>query len=107
MGLPAWLGGLRVARQAGAQTPASTLWTELKAKREGLLSLHQEFDVSQTFKTASGEQSLKRQIILDMSQGQWREKSVSGSRNHIRVFDGKDLFRMVEDGEEFVRTKRR
>jgi len=97
---------LLVALNAGGQTPASGLWTEFKAKREKLPSLHQEFDVSRTFKAVSGDQSSKRQIVLDMSHGQWREKSVTGSGSHIKIFDGKDLFFMEEGGDEFVRTKR-
>jgi thiol-disulfide isomerase/thioredoxin len=83
------------------------LWTELKAKRERLPSLHQEFDVSQTFKAVSGNQSSQWQIVLDMSQGKWREESVNGSGDHLNIFDGKDLFRIEEGGDEFLRTKRR
>ena len=90
-----------------AESPASKLWSDLKARREKLPGLHQEFDVSQITKGAHGSQSFKRQIVLDMSQGRWRERSISGSGDHIRIFDGKDLFSMEEGGNEFVRTKRR
>ena len=79
----------------------------LKVKRESLLSVHQEFEVSQTVKTAHGSQGSKRQIVLDMSQGQWRERTVAGSGNHIRIFDGNDLFWIEEGGDEYVRTRRR
>jgi thiol-disulfide isomerase/thioredoxin len=97
---------LFVALQAGAQTPAGGVWNEMKAKRDGLTSLHQEFEVAQTYKTAHGNQSSKRQIVLDMAHGQWRERTVAGSGNIIRIFDGQDLYRMEEDGNEYVRTKR-
>jgi len=98
---------LFVALNAAAQTPASAVWTELKARRDKLPSVQQEFEVSQTAKTASASQSFKRQLVLDMSPGQWRERSISGSGNNIRIFEGKDLFSMEEGGDEFVRAKRR
>jgi thiol-disulfide isomerase/thioredoxin len=101
MRLPTLLAFLLVALNAGAETSASQLWTELEAKREKLPGVHQEFEVSQTLKLASRSQSSKWQIVLDMSPGQWREKS----DNRTRIFDGKDLFLMEEDGGEFVRTK--
>jgi thiol-disulfide isomerase/thioredoxin len=91
---------------AAASNPASTFWTELKAKREALPSVHQEFEVTRTFKTSHGAQSSKRDLIID-SRRQWRERSISGSGNQIRIFDGKDLFRMEEGGDEYVRTKRK
>ncbi|MGO9131045.1 MAG: TlpA family protein disulfide reductase [Bryobacteraceae bacterium] len=97
---------LFVALHAGAQTSAGGVWNELKAKREGLTSLHQEFEVAQTFKTAHGNQLSKRQIVLDMAHGQWRERTVGGSGNMIRIFDGQNLFRMEEGGDEYVRSKR-
>ena len=102
----ALLATLFAALNIFAETPASALWTELKTKREKPPGLHQEFDVTQTSKTASGSRSSARQILLDISQGQWREQSVSGSGNHIRIFDGTDLFVMEEHGDEYMRTKR-
>ena len=68
--------------------------------------MHQEFEVSRTAKNASTSQSSVRQIVLDMSHRQWREKSVSGSGNYIKVFDGKGIFEFEEGGDEFMRTKR-
>lgn len=96
-----------LAFQAAAQTPAPALWNELAAKRENLAGAHQEFDVSHTLKTSGTSQSSKRQIVLDLSKKQWREKSVRGSGNHIRIFDGDSLFSMEEDGNEVVRTRHR
>jgi thiol-disulfide isomerase/thioredoxin len=103
----AFLQTLLVALAAGAQTPAGAIWADLTAVREKLPSLHQEFDVSHTYLTAKESQASKRQIVLDMSHGQWRELSVTGSGNRVRMFDGKDLFSMDEGGSEFVRAKRR
>jgi thiol-disulfide isomerase/thioredoxin len=97
---------LFAALSAGAENPASALWNELKAKREKLASLHQEFNVSQTSRTSSSSQAVQRRILLDMAPGQWREASVSGSGARIRIFDGKELFTMEEHGDEYVRTKR-
>jgi len=91
---------------AAAATKATGLWAELKAKRESLPGAHQEFDVSRTYKTASGSQSSKRQLTIDMVPGRWRETSASGSGKYVRIFDGKDLLRMEDGGDEFVRVKR-
>jgi thiol-disulfide isomerase/thioredoxin len=97
--------GFLVFFEVLAETPASGLWNELKAKREGLPSFHQEFEVSQIYKRANNSQSSKRGIVLDVSQGQFRERSISGSGNRIRIFDGKDLLWMEDGGSEYVRNK--
>jgi hypothetical protein len=94
-----------IALNASGQTPANKLWTELKTKRETLPGLHQEFEVTQTFKTIRGIQSSHREVVLDMSADKWRERSVSGSGDRIRIFDGQDLFLMEAEGDEYVRTK--
>ena len=96
-----------LALHAATETPASKLWMELKAKREKLPSLHQEFEVVRTFRHSGGNQSSKTETILDMASGRWREKSVSGSGIRVRIFDGEDLVYMEEGGDEFVRVKRR
>lgn len=98
---------LVVTLKAAPETQASRVWLELEAQREKLQGLHQEFEVTQTFQTAHGSQSAKQQTSIDMSGGQWREKSVTGSGTHIKIFNGKDLFSMEEGGGEYVRTKRR
>jgi hypothetical protein len=56
---------------------------ERGVKRSPLTALHQEFDVTQTYKTGHGDQGSKRQIILDLSREKWREKAVSGSGSLI------------------------
>ena len=90
---------------AGAENPANVLWNELKAKREKLASLHQEFDVSETSKTSRTSRTAERQIVIDMSQGQWRETSVNGPGSRTRIYDGKNLFLVAEQGDEYMRTK--
>ncbi len=90
-----------------AQTPASTLLSELAGKREKLPGIHQEFDGSQTAKSVGTSQSSKRELVLDMAGRQWREKSVTGSGTRIRIFDGTDLISIEEGSDEYLRTKRR
>jgi thiol-disulfide isomerase/thioredoxin len=91
--------------RAGEDSAAHRLWVELAVKRTHLTSLHQEFDVTQTYKTSHGDQGSKRQIILDVSREKWRERVVSGSGSLIRVFDGDNLLRMEEGGNEYTRAK--
>lgn len=93
---------------AAEENAASRLWTEFTAKREALAGFHQEFEVSRTSKRAASDpQSLKQRVVLDVSHSQWREASVSGSGNRIRIFDGRDLFAMEDGGDEYVRVKRK
>ena len=89
-----------------AQTPPGKVWAELEESRAGLAGAHQEFEITVTFKTKSATQSSKRNLILDMSQGSWREASLGGGGDRIRIFDGKDIFQLEEGGNEFVRVKR-
>src|SRR5205807_10244732 len=101
------VGAVFFALNASGDAPTSKLWTELKSKREMLPGLHQEFEVSQTFKTARGNQGSRREIVVDMSQGKWRERSISGSGDRIRIFDGQNLLVMEAEGDEYLRTKRK
>jgi thiol-disulfide isomerase/thioredoxin len=100
------MGILFAALGAAAETPASKLWIELKTKRDNRPSLYQEFEVSRTFKTARDTQAAQWKIVLDMSHGQWREKSVRGSGTRVRIFDGKELFVMEEGDSEYLRPER-
>jgi thiol-disulfide isomerase/thioredoxin len=97
---------LLLTLDASAASTATGLWAELKAKRESLSGAHQEFDVSRTYKTAARTQSSQRQLVIDMAPGRWREASTSGSGKYLRIFDGKDVLRMEDGGDEFVRVKR-
>jgi len=100
------LAGLLLAVSGGAETQPNGLWTDLSAKRAKLVNLHQEFDVTRTLKTGQGNQSSKWRMIVDVSGPQWREQTLRGSGNHLRIFDGDDLFSMAEGDDEFVRVKR-
>ncbi len=92
---------------AASESAAGKLWDELKAKREALTSFHQKFAVSRTSKTGHGDpRSSKSKVVLDASQGRWRETS-TGSGEQVSIFDGKDLFSMEAGGDEYVRTKRK
>lgn len=102
------LGAVAVmALNASGDTPGNKLWTELKAKREMLAGFHQEFEVNQTFKTLRGSQGSHREIVVDMSGGKWRERSISGSGDRIRIFNGQDLLEMEAEGDEYIRIKRK
>ncbi len=100
-------GAVLFTVNGGTETAAQKLWNDLKAKREKLTGVHQEFDVSRVYTLVNGNQSSKWQIVLDISQEKWREKSVSGSGARVRIFDGKDVFTMEEGGDEYVRLKHR
>jgi thiol-disulfide isomerase/thioredoxin len=99
------IGAIFIALNAGGQAPANKLLSDLKTKREALPSLHQEFEVTRTFKSARATQGSHSEIVLDMSQNKWRERAVSGSGDRIRIFDGQDLFLLEAEGDEYVRTK--
>ncbi|MDP9053082.1 MAG: TlpA family protein disulfide reductase [Acidobacteriota bacterium] len=98
---------LAATLQGATISPAATLWSELRQKREAFSHLHQEFEVSQTYKTADKTQTSTHRLAIDISHAQWRERSVSGSGNHLRIFDGADSFYLEENGDEVVRTKHR
>jgi thiol-disulfide isomerase/thioredoxin len=94
-----------VALGAEPARSSASLWENLVAKRVGLKSFHQEFEVSRTVKTSEKTQGSKSTVVVDASGGRWRERSVSGSGERVRVFDGADSFEFESDGEEFVRLK--
>jgi thiol-disulfide isomerase/thioredoxin len=96
---------LPFAASAYGEVPATALLTELTAKRDKLPGVHQEFDVSRTQRTASHSQNSKSQLVVDISQRLWREKSITGSGSRIHIFNGTDLLTMEEDGDEVVRSK--
>lgn len=102
------IGAILISLSAYGQTSTNKLWSEFKAKREMLPGLHQEFDVTQSYKTQRGIQSMThRKIVVDLSQNKWREQSIGGQGDRIRIFDGQDLFLMETDGDEYVRTKQK
>jgi len=92
---------------AVADNGAARVWGELKAKREALSAFHQEFEETETFSIAQNTRSFRRQTIIDASKRKWRQRSVSGSGDRIRIFDGNDVFVMDAGGDEYMRTKRK
>src|ERR1051326_2011963 len=82
------LGTLIFAFYVNAQTPAA-VWDQLKAKRDNLTGVHQEFEISKTQEYGRDSRSLKWGIVVDMSMGLWRETSPNGFGSPIRIFDGK------------------
>jgi hypothetical protein len=58
------LGVLFLASNASGQSSANNLWTELKAKRDALPGLHQEFDITRTFKSAQATQGSHSEMVL-------------------------------------------
>lgn len=108
MRFPVFFAALCFTLNANAQTPAAKLWNDLKAKREAFPGLHQEFEVVQTYTTPTNTQQQSiYEIVLDISRDEWRELTVSGSGNRIRVFDGHEVSSLEEGGDEYVREKRK
>src|SRR5947207_8393147 len=98
---------MAIVSNTSAEQSAGKLLNDLKSKRETLSGLHQEFESSQTFRSTHGTQTSHRQIIIDVSGKKWRERSVSGAGNRVRIFDGNDLFVMEDEDGEYVRVKRK
>jgi thiol-disulfide isomerase/thioredoxin len=96
---------LFLAINASGQSSASTMWEDLKAKRDALPGLHQEFEVTREYQTARTTQNSKVEVVVDMAGNNWRERFVSGAGDRIRIFDGQDTFLLEEGGDEYVRTK--
>jgi len=91
---------------ASAANPTAQLGAELRAKRDALVGFHQEFEITQTNKTAQGDESFKRNAFIDVARGAWRERAVTGSGNYVAIFDGDQTFLMEEGGTEYTRTAR-
>ena len=98
------LGG--VLLQAAETSDASRFWIDAQTKRANLTSFHQEFDVTHTLKAAGHEQGSKTQIIIDGAGAKWRSERVTGSGNRLSLFDGEELFRWEQGGDEYVLDKK-
>jgi thiol-disulfide isomerase/thioredoxin len=90
---------------AVAETATSLLWAELKMKRDNFPAVHQEIEVLSTQDNGHDRQSRQWELVLDMSRGRWREKTVSGFGEPTRLFDGATTFSFEESGTEFVKLK--
>lgn len=91
--------------EAAVPAGAAQTWTDLQVKRETLKAFHQEFEVSRTFRIAEHTQTSEWSVVVDGAGGQWREQSVSGSGDHVTVFDGTDWLEFENGGDEYVRLK--
>src|ERR1700675_3555199 len=67
---------LFLAINASGQSSASTMWEDLKAKRDALPGLHQEFEVTREYQTARTTQNSKVEVVVDMAGNNWRERFV-------------------------------
>lgn len=94
-----------VVSNASGQEPAAKVWSDLKAKREALLGLHQEFEVSQTTTADRASRGLHQRLIIDISGKKWRERYIGGSQDLVRIFDGQNLFVMETGGTEYIHAK--
>jgi hypothetical protein len=81
-------------------------WNELRTKREALTTFHQEFELSRTFKVGEKNQASKSSITVDSARGHWRERSISGAGDRIKIFDGQELYEFEEGSGDYERAKR-
>ena len=90
---------------AEVSAPPKRLWAELDARRQEIVSLHQEFEATRTFSRRNGpSHSSKWRVVVDLWPGRWRETTASGD---IRFFDGQAVVVTEEGGDEYVRTPHR
>jgi thiol-disulfide isomerase/thioredoxin len=88
-----------------AVTPTSDLWSKFETVQQGTRVLHQEFDVMRHIRAGYVDKVSRFQVILDFSQGKWREQPLGGEGEQIHVFDGHDLFVFESGGAEYARPK--
>src|SRR5215472_7896951 len=62
------------ASSAVGKGPRAQLWSQFQTTRQASPGLHQEFDVTNKFKSQHGVQATVRKLIIDLSQNKWREK---------------------------------
>jgi len=105
MHLGRFMLALLVGSGLWADTSASQLWNDLNVKRDSLKNFQQTFEVIQTHRRGSDIRTSKRSVAVTVAQGLWREKTSSGSGTFIHMFDGKNAYRMEEEGGEFERVK--
>src|SRR5690349_1216011 len=98
---------LLLAVNGWSQGSVKTSWTELEQKRAKLPGVYQEFEHGISFKTLTASQASKRVVAVNLAPGMWRETSLGGSGDRIRIFDRTDIFVMDDGGDEFVRIKQK
>lgn len=85
----------------------SALWSKFEQTRQGTRNLHQEFEVTEHIRSSYGNTFSRHDIVIDLAQNKWRERSLGGAGNLIRIFDGQDVFLIDADGTEYKRTHHR
>ena len=90
-----------------AVTSTSDLWSKFETVLQGPRALHQEFEVMQHVRSGYADQVSRFQIVLDFSQGKWREQPVGANGERIRVFDGEDLFVFESGGTDYAHQRQR
>jgi hypothetical protein len=98
------IGVLVTVSSAIGETASNSLWSKFETTRQKIPSLHQEFEVEKHVKSGYAESVWRHRVIVDFSQGEWREQTVDG---FTRLFDGKDLVVFESGGTEYTRTKKR
>lgn len=96
---------LSISLQVASAADLSSSWNDLRAKREALTTFHQEFEISRTFKLSGHIQASKYSEAIDYARGRWRERSISGAGDRIKLFDGQDLYEFEDGNDEYVRIK--
>ncbi len=92
---------------SSAVEPISTgdLWSKFETTRKAAPTLHQEFAVTQRLKNGFLEEVSHYKIIVDLSEGKWREQSVGRAGDLTRIYDTENLLEVETDGTEYTRSK--
>lgn len=91
--------------QVAPAADVSQSWNALRSKRGALMGFHQEFEISRTFRLGEKTQGSISSATLDFAGGHWRERSISGAGDRIRIFDGDQLYQFEDGTSEYLRTK--
>lgn len=89
-----------------ADKSISDVWSKFEEVQKGSRALHQEFDVVRHIRSGYVDQVAHFQVLVDLSQGQWREQPVGEFGERIQVFNGEEQFVFESGGTEYVHLKR-
>lgn len=98
-------GAFVIASSAVGETANNNVWSKLEATWQGSRALHQEFEVEQHVQRGYVQGVSRYQVVLDFSDGKWREQAIGGRGDRIRLFDGQNMFIFEPGGTEYVRVK--
>jgi hypothetical protein len=94
---------LLTVSSAIGETASNSLGSKFETTRQKIHAWHQEFEVEKHVNSRFAESVWRNRVIVDFSQGEWREQTVDG---FTRLFDGKDLLVFEAGGTEYTRTKK-